>query len=421
MDELLNTILVSILNKNTWNNYRDVLNPDLFTNNAVRTLYECVAELHEQTESDLTLHVLRLDVQSRYKSSDRRDELLQLVDSMEDMEMPEPELLEHYVRRFVEREIAYKVAWYISNKADSDDFNVNYVADMFERAVETGSLIDAQVSSIQDIPIGTSDDRISVSSLGLSDELDGVLRGGVGAGELLVLLAPPARGKTSFLWEMTTNAARQGFNSLGVTLEIKESMCFRRIYQSLTKMTSDELVTARSAIRSEVANLPGQLWVKDWSYRGITTDDIAALVKRMNKNGQRVDFLMIDYLELVRPTTYNRNSERHNYARVVQDIRALAVELQIPIVTAWQVNRAGSDNWLLSERDISECWDVVKIADIILGLNQTRADKDEKLMRVNVIKQREGTTRPQVALYCDLERMDIRAAGSNEDEDPKAV
>ncbi len=421
MDELLYHILVALCRKDTWHQYSDVLSPDIFTNSTVQAVHAHLTDLHEIAPDDVTPAMLRLDIQAAYANKpDRADELLEVVTNMDTIDPVPQEVLEHYVRKFVEREIAYKTAWYITNHADSDDFDVGHAADLLERAVDTGSLIDAQVTSIVDAAVSTGDDRVSVCSLGLSDKLDSILHGGVGAGELLVFLAPPARGKTSFLWEVTTSAARQGKNALGITLEISASKCVRRIDQSLTKLSSDEMVTARSAVKSARKQLAGELWIKDWSYKGTTTDDIKALVKRMRKNGQPVDFLMVDYLELVRPTTFNRNSERHNYARVAQDMRALAVELQIPVVTAWQVNRAGSDQWLLGEKDISECWDVIKIADIILGLNQTATDKQEQLMRVNVIKQREGTARPQVPLYCDLDRMDIHEAGETDgDEDPE--
>ena len=419
MDELLYHILVALLRKSTWHNYSDVLTEDVLNNATVKTVYNHIQNMHGVVTGDLTVDHIRMSIQSSYsKAPERADELLIVVDTMDSMAPLDPGALEYYVRKFVEREIAYKAAWYITNKADTDDFDVNHAAHILEGAVDTGSAIDSQVESIMDAAFSTSDDRVSVCSLGLSDELDDVLRGGVGAGELLVLLAPPARGKTSFLWEMSTAAARQGRNVLGVTLEISTKKCVRRVDQSLTKLTADELIMCRSVVKQARAQLAGNLWIKDWSYKGVTTDDIGALVRRMRKNGDTVDFLMVDYLELVRPSVYNRNSERHNYARVVQDMRALAVELQIPIISAWQVNRAGSDNWLLSERDISECWDVIKIADIILGLNQAPQDKAERLMRVNVIKQREGTARPQVNLYCDLERMDIHETGTDPDDEP---
>jgi len=422
MDLLLYNILVALCRKSTWHHYADVLTEDVFTNSTVQAIYGHLRELHQHVDDNLTINMLRLDIQAAYcNRPDRAEELLDVVDLMDTLEPIPQEALERYVRKFVEREIAYKTAWYISNHADEDDFDVHHAANILERAVDAGNMVDAHVLSYSGADVGPGDERVSVCSLGLSDKLDGVLHGGVAAGELLVFMAGPARGKTSYLWKVATSAAQSGLNVLGVTLEISGGKCVRRIDQCLTGLTSEELVTARSAVRSARKQLAGELWIKDWSYKGITTDDIGALVRRMRKNGQEVDLLMVDYLELVRPAAFNRNSERHNYARVVQDMRALAVELQIPIVTAWQVNRAGSDNWLISEKDVSECWDMVKIADIILGLNQTPQDKQESLMRVNVIKQREGTARPQVPLYSDLDRMIIKDTGGGHDDTTTAV
>jgi replicative DNA helicase len=256
-----------------------------------------------------------------------------------------------------------------------------------------------------------------VTSLGISDSLDAHLCGGVGAGELLIYLAPPSRGKTSFLWATGAAAAAQVRNVLGITLELSARKCVRRVDQWLSKFTQSELISQPLFVSGARKGVEGKLYFKDWSYTGITVDDIKALVTRMRQRGEKIDYLLVDYLELVKPVKYNRHAERHNWSQTAQDLRALAVDLQIPVITAWQVNREGSEQHVLSARDVSECWDVVKHADIILGLNQNAAEMAERVMRVNVIKQRESTDRPQVYLHCDMDRMIIRDGNEESDDD----
>ena len=96
----------------------------------------------------------------------------------------------------------------------------------------------------------------------------------------------------------------------------------------------------------------------------------------------------------------------------------MAVELQIPVMTAWQVNREGSDCHNVELRHVSESWEIIKHADTILALQQSDGERDNRIMRLRLLKQRESTERPQVYLHSDLDRMVIR---EGEGGDPHEV
>jgi hypothetical protein len=121
-----------------------------------------------------------------------------------------------------------------------------------------------------------------------------------------------------------------------------------------------------------------------------------------------VDLIIIDYLQLMSPGKIPGKEMRQSFAAVAREHRALARNLEIPVCTAWQVNRAGSDATLLSMKDVAESWDLPQVADIIIGLNQSKEQENNKRMIVNIVKQREGTCRGVYELYCDLERMVVR-------------
>ncbi|KPK44909.1 MAG: hypothetical protein AMJ65_01690 [Phycisphaerae bacterium SG8_4] len=421
MDIFQATVLRSLLHKDCWEAFGDIVTPDIFTNQNAKTLHKHIKKLHDLHVSDLTIEDLKLELHSVYqREGGRREELSDLVDGLEVTTPRTPGDLRPYVQEFAGRELALKAINYVANHLDTDDLDLEVAAEYMERARDLRHIVDADVLDLAAAGLpGEHNVRPMVTSLGLSDQLDSVLCGGVGAGELLIYLAPPSRGKTSYLWATAAAAAAQGRRVLGITLEISAHKCVRRVDQWLSGYTKEELIvnprTVGKLRRALEESNDGKLWVKDWSYTGITVDDIKALVTRMRQRGEAVDFIIVDYLELVTPLRHNRNAERHNWSQTCKDLRALAVDLQVPIITAWQVNRAGSENHSLTERDVSECWDVVKHADIILGLNQDPAELAEKVLRIGVIKQRESTARPQVYLYSDLDRMIIR--DGNEEPD----
>lgn len=201
----------------------------------------------------------------------------------------------------------------------------------------------------------------------------------------------------------------------------------RRYDQAFTGMKSSELIASPktvAAARKRVLSGGGELYVVDWSYKDITPNDIRGMVKRLRNEGKKIDLVVIDYLELMKPNASaerNRREMRHTYGAMGKELRAVAVGMEIPILTAWQVNREGSDCHNVELRHVSESWEIIKHADLIVALQQTDGERDNRVMRLRLLKQRESTERPQVYLHCDLDRMVIREGSGHTDGEVQAV
>ena len=408
-------ILRALLTKRSWLAFQNIVRQDTFAATDFRRMYGHIERLHEVAAGDISPSILGADIEIAYTKGSQLDEMLEILGDVAAAPLLEHELLENRVREFVQKSLLTQAAEYTIGNVQSARFDAEHVADLVSSALETGGRLDAQVADYGDAPLpGAIHDRPARIHLGFGTELDTAIGGGIAAGELVVLLAPPSRGKTSYLLKAVAVAAGEGRRVLHVTLEIanKKSTGFkvtRRLDQALTKLTKDGLETYSSLVEKARSKLAGRIYIKDWSHAQATVGDIKALVRRMRARGQGVDLVVVDYLELLRPSAHNRqDSIRFAYGDLGKEIRAAANELDVPMLTAWQVNRSGADTQILRAGDISECWEIVKHADTIIGLNQTDAELENKRMRINIIKQREGTTRGTFQLYSDLSRMDIR-------------
>lgn len=418
MDRLQAAVVAALLSKDGWASFGSSLTEDVFNDTDTRSLYMMIARLHRQTAGDLTYAALEMDIIATYGGRGRGPELLEKVQALAALPQEDEDVVRQSVARFASRELSLQAAKYIASRADGDAFDVNHAQALLDRAVDLASGVDTSVTDFNDTDLPGDDDyRSGLVSLGLSPELDDCLAGGVASGELLTLLAPPARGKTSYLWALLAHAVRAGRNGLGITLEISKVKCVRRVDQWLTGFTPDELIMNRAAVAASRKLLAGRLWIKDWAYKGITADDIRALVNRMRQQGQQVDVLMVDYLEHMTPIV-KRREERLAFGQACKELRMLAQDLGVAVITAWQVNRAGSDAHIITQKDVSESWEVIKHSDIILGLNQNDDQLRNKILRINIIKQREGTVRKEFYLHSDLDRMVIHKLEQpvNEDE-----
>ena len=427
MDELQAQVLQSLMTKAGWAELSPVVTSDLIGNTNVRTLYDVIQQLHTKTSFDLTPDAVALDITATY-DGDRRDELLDLCEEVEQTKAVPHDALRESARKWASRELLAKASRYIATNLASADLEPAVAQALCQRAMDLAESSGGQVVDLDDTGLpGQADDRPGLSPLGLSAQLDACLGGGVAAGELAVLLAPPARGKTSYLCAIGARAAHSGRGVLHITLEISTRRVARRYDSALTGLKGSRLITSVTAVaaaRKQVKTNGGAIHIKDWSYADVTPADIRGLVKGMRAQGKRVDLVIVDYLELLTPNrgeNWGRREQRHIYGQLGKQMRAVAVGLDVPIVTAWQVNREGSDLHNVELKHVSESWDIIKHADQILSLNQTDAERDNRIMRIRILKQRDSTERPTIYLHSDLDRMVIRESNQSQGGDPVDV
>jgi replicative DNA helicase len=421
MDSLQAQVLRALLTKAGWAEYADIVSEDVLTNTNVQAVYAHIKNLHSRAEGDLSPEAVRLDIVSTYrKSSERAQELCDVVDVIGKAEEVEANVLREAVQKFAQRELLARVATDIAKRLGDESLDVQHAKALIDRAVEVGegihtSVIDAVSGALP----GEVDDRAAIASLGLGAELDRVLGGGVAAGELLVFVAPPSRGKTSYLCAAGARAAQEGRRVLHITLEVNATRVNRRYDSAWTGLKRRELAERPkvvAAARRQIRDAGGGVWIKDWSYNdsGVAPSDVKGLVRQMRSQGVDIDLVIVDYLELMVPNrsgSYQRREMRFVYGQIEKEMRAVGVALGVPILTAWQINRTGSAVDSITLEHLSESWDIAKHPDIILALNQSRGEADNNQMRIGVLKQRDGTGRPQVLVESDLDRCQIRGTG----------
>ena len=399
---------------------------DVLTNTNVQSLYSHITNLHTLSDKDVSAKALKIDIQATYRQGEKRaDELCNLVDYIANAEDVEPNALRDSVQKFVQRELLAQAGRTIATSLGGEHIDVQAISALISRAVDVGESVNTEVMDALESSLpGEGDDRPGITNLGLSPELDAVLGGGVAAGELLVFVAPPARGKTSYLCAVGARAAAAGRKVLHVTLEVPFLRVNRRYDSAWSQMTRKEMIERPNTVgacRREVREAGGRVIIKDWSYvdGGCSPADIKALVRRLRGQGIDIDFLIVDYLELMSPNrqvgNYTKREMRHVFGQQIKEMRSTSVALQIPAVTAWQINRIGSEADTVTMAHVSECYDLNKHADIILGLNQSIGEANNNQMRIGVLKQRSSTARPQIYVRSDLDRCTVLPINTKEE------
>ena len=226
---------------------------------------------------------------------------------------------------------------------------------------------------------------------------------GFQAGDLVIIAGRPGMGKTSFALNMMRNAAIDANKKIGFfSLEMANNQLAMRLLCAEARVDSN-LVRSGTLPKSQYRNL--SLAVGPLSKADIYLDDTPALgilelraKARRLKNDVDVDMIIVDYLQLMQGPKGVENRQQE-IATISRSMKALAKELDIPIVALSQLSRAveqrtGSKRPQLS--DLRESGAIEQDADVVLFLFRpwvySRDDEDEGKAEIIIAKQRNGPT-----------------------------
>lgn len=269
----------------------------------------------------------------------------------------------------------------------------------------------------------------NVISTGIST-LDGYLEGGLRNKEITVICAPPGVGKTLFLGNIALNAFGQGKKVLFYTLETSKDRLFMRYYNNLTGMKKTQILAdedgdterkIENIIENEKKFSEGDLIVKEYPANTVNCNTFMSHIAELNKiKGWKPDIVLIDYLLIMctNDKSYGSDNSYKYYKTVSEEIRNMAKALDIPIVSACQLNRnamaesnTGTKN-NISLSSISESRGVVDTSDIIIMITQSETERKANKMNLLLAKNRNGENSIKIPLKVDYEHMKLSVLNS---------
>lgn len=254
-------------------------------------------------------------------------------------------------------------------------------------------------------------------------KIDKITHGGLGIGELAVVIAPTGAGKSHVLVHLGAQALKQGKNVVHITLELADTAVAQRYDACLTGHNLNHLLEKKEDILEKIQNVDGQLIIKEYPTKSATIGMIKNHLEKIRQHEMAIDLIILDYGDLVRPSGGNRNTEkRHELESIYEDLRAIAQELKCPVVTASQTNRKGLNEEVITMESISEAFNKCFVADFIISLSRTIKDKNCNIGRIFVAKNRNGPDAMIYSVFMDpstvtikvLEQEDVQEVQRNE-------
>jgi hypothetical protein len=221
------------------------------------------------------------------------------------------------------------------------------------------------------------------------DVIDELTQGGLGGGELGVIVAPAGVGKTWVLAAIGANSMKRGRHIVHYSLELNESYVGLRYDSIFTGIANQNLKYHKEDVQSEMEKLKGDLVIKYYPTKSASVNTLSAHLKRITTLGTQVDMVVVDYADILKDTGGSREV-RHALGNIYEDLRGLAGEFDIPIWTASQANRSALDEDVIEATKVSESYQKIMTADFVMSLSRKVEDKIGNTGRFHVIKNRFG-------------------------------
>jgi hypothetical protein len=221
------------------------------------------------------------------------------------------------------------------------------------------------------------------------DVIDDLTQGGLGGGELGVIVAPAGVGKTWVLAAIGANSMKKGRHIVHYTLELNEAYVGLRYDSIFTGVANQNLKYHKDDVQSEMDKLKGDLVIKYYPTKSASVNTLSAHLKRLTTLGTKVDMVVVDYADILKDTGGAREV-RHALGNIYEDLRGMAGEFQIPVWTASQANRSALDEDVIEATKVSESYQKIMTADFVMSLSRKVEDKIGNTGRFHVIKNRFG-------------------------------
>jgi len=223
------------------------------------------------------------------------------------------------------------------------------------------------------------------------DPIDEITGGGLGAGELGVVVGGPGSGKTWSLINIAANAINEGKFVIYYTLELGEDYIAKRFDAFNTGISSQNLKYHIEDIEKKVNSTKGELFVKYFPTKSASINTLIAHIERVKLLHGKPDLIIVDYADLLKGIPQNKNERTDEILNnIYAELRGIAGQFECPSWTGSQANRSSSEQDIVTGDKIEGAWSKLFVADFVISLSRKVEDKISGTGRFHIIKNRLG-------------------------------
>jgi len=221
------------------------------------------------------------------------------------------------------------------------------------------------------------------------DVLNILLQGGLGSGDYGLIYGGPGGGKSWDLVALGAHAGKLGYKVIHYTLELGEDYVGRRYDAYYTGINVSEIHEYQGQVKELVEGFENNIIIKEYPAKGASLTTIKSHYQKTADLGFKADLILIDYVDLLKPPS-RRKDRKEEIDDLHYGTKGLAKELQLPIWSVSQVNRAGAKDEVVEGDKSAGSYEKQAIVDFGMSQSRLKTDKVNGTGRWHIQKNRYG-------------------------------
>lgn len=369
---------------------KDAIKPEYFTEDAVASVIALIQE-HQKTYRSIPDHtllpsVIKDGIARKLIRDDQRVDVVKFVSEALKADLSGVEYVSSKVNSFVRHQAIEQAMVQAIPLLQKGEFDK--IAKIMESATKAGindnggfydywAEIDNRTAVRHDQLAG----RIVTNGISSGySTLDAYLyHKGWGRKELSCIMGPAKSGKSLSLGDFTKNASMLGFNTAYFSLEVSSTIISNRLDAAIADTAMRELYKDPDEVSRRIKAAQakaGALIMKDYASGTMKPSMLHRALEDMRKEGIIIDLCAVDYADIM-AAEYRSDNQIENLRTIYIDLRALAFEFDLAMLTATQTNRDGAKAVTAKATDVGDDWNKARTVDILIGLNATDEEKKD--------------------------------------------
>ena len=364
----------------------DILEPKMFDSDSNKWLVKAIREYYFEYKKQPTLEVIKYKIDEIENDVLKSGVIEKLRDVWKNIESTDLEFVEKETLDFCKNQ-ALKNA--ILESVDLlENKNYDGIKSIIDEAMKAGTTRDLGHDYVPSLDTRLEESsRITVPTPW--DVINAITDGGLGPGELGVVVAPAGIGKSWTLQALGSEVIKKGKTVVHYSLELNENYVGLRYDSIFSGVTTSNIKYHKEEVEKTISKLPGKLLIKYFPTKAASVQTLGSHLKQIEISGIKVDMVIVDYADILMPTGFFKE-KRHAIGNIYEDLRGLAGELEIPIWTASQANRSALEEDVIGADKVAEDYSKVMTADFVMSMSRKVEDKIANTGRFHVIKNRFG-------------------------------
>ena len=379
-------IILLINDKQFMQTINDIIEPDYFDSDADKWLVRNIKEYFRKYKTTPTMETLSIEIKKINSDLLQQTVIDNLKESYNLRNATDFEYIKEHALTFCKNQTLKTAIMDSVDLLERQDYDGIKVR--IDEAMKAGTSKDLGHDYVKGLEERMTKTTRKTTATGW-DIIDEVMDGGLGAGELGVLVAPAGIGKTWCLQKIVQNAIKVGKKVVHYTLELNQEYVGLRYDTIFSGVPTGDLKFRKEEVEKSLQQVKGQLLIKYFPTRSATVQTLNAHLKQCEISGFKPNLVVVDYADIMRDVG-NSKELRLQLGNIYEDLRGLAGEMEVPIWTASQANRSSLEEDVIGAEKIAESYSKVMTADFVLSISRKIEDKAANTARCHIIKNRFG-------------------------------